>query len=97
MDPISNFVCERTGHSANNNTKWWLSSSGALAPSEQAAAAKGALLHAAARLPTAVSPIAAAPLVRLEKSTADVAAGACSPDSCEALACQGLHELQRAR
>ena len=69
----------------------------ALAPSEQAAAAKGALQHAAARLPTAVSFIAAAPLARLEKSSPDVAAGACSPDSCEALACQGLHELQRAR
>ena len=69
----------------------------ALAPSEQAAAAKGALQHAAARLPTAVSPIAAAPLVRLEKSTADVAAGTCSPDSCEALACQCIEEFKRAR
>ena len=45
-------------------------------PHGSAAAVEGALQHAAARLPTALSPTASAPLARLENSTPDVAAGA---------------------
>ena len=48
-------------------------------PHGSAAAAEGALQHAAARLPTALSPTASAPLARLENSTPDVAGGAHSP------------------
>ena len=54
----------------------WRALRRATQPHGSATAAKGALLHAAARLPTAVSPIAAAPLARVEKLTPDVAAGA---------------------
>ena len=66
-------------------------------PHGSAAAAEGALQHAAARLATALKPTASALLARLEKSTPDVAAGACLLDSCEALACQCIEEFKRAR
>ena len=70
---------EQTGHSSSTRaherelSRDWPR---ATQPHGSAAAAEGALLHATARLPTALRPIAATLLVRLENSTPDVAAGA---------------------